>query len=152
MHAAMSIDVQTEIQIRRPRAEVAAYMFDPRNDLAWTKGIVDCRPLTDGPLRVGSRVERTAAFLGRRFTYQYEVVAADGERFVEMVVERPFPMNVRYELDDAPDGTVARIRARGDARGFFRVARPLLARMVRRSIAADLAALRLRLEQVPAVR
>jgi Polyketide cyclase / dehydrase and lipid transport len=142
----MSIDVSTEVQIRRPRAQVAGYMFDPRNDLAWTQGIVACRPLSDGPLRPGSRVERTAVFLGRKFAYQYEVVAADGDRFVEMVVDKPFPMNVRYELEDAAGGTVARIRARGDARGFFRVARPLLARMVRRSIAADLAALRRNLE------
>jgi hypothetical protein len=145
----MSIDVQTEIRILRPRSEVAACMFDPRNDLAWTTGIVECRPLVDGPLRIGSRVERVAVFLGRRFSYQYEVVAADGEHFVEMVVDRPFPMQVRYELEDAPGGTLARIRARGDARGFFRVARPLLARMVRRSIGADLSALRRHLEVTP---
>lgn len=65
-------------------------MFDPRNDAIWTTGVIECRPLTDGPLRQGSRVERTVKFLGRRFGYQYEVVAADGERFVEMRVTQPF--------------------------------------------------------------
>jgi hypothetical protein len=55
-------------------------------------------------------------------------------------------MQVRYELEDAADGTLARIRARGDAGRFFNFAAPLLAMMVGRSIGADLEALRTRLE------
>src|SRR5262245_49739575 len=45
----MAIDVRIEILIRLPRAQVAAFMFEPRNDKVWTSGVVDCRPLTDGP-------------------------------------------------------------------------------------------------------
>jgi hypothetical protein len=104
--------------------------------------VVECRPLTDGPLRKGSRVERVSKFLGRQFAYQYEVTDADEDSFVEMKVDRPFPMNIRYELADAPSGTVARIRAQGEAGGFFRMAGPLLARMVRRNITQDLEAMR----------
>lgn len=140
----MATDVRCTIEIPRPRVEVAAYMFDPRNDARWTTGVVACRPLTDGPLRPGSRVERVTRFLGRRFAYTYEVTDADpdGDRFVELRVTEPFPMQIRYELDDAPDGTRAAIHARGDATGFYRLAAPLLNRMVRRNIARDLAALR----------
>lgn len=145
----MSIDIRTQVLIRRPRAQVAGFMFDPRNDAIWTKGVIECRPLTDGPLRQGSRVERIVKFLGRRFGYQYEVVAADGERFVEMHVTQPFPMHIRYELDDAPEGTVAGIRAQGDATGFFRVAAPLMSRMVRRNITNDLELLKEHLEAQP---
>lgn len=141
----MSIDVQPEILIRRPRAQVASFMFEPRNDALWTTGVIECRPLTDGPLRAGARVERVVKFLGRRFGYQYEVVAAD-ERSVEMSVEQPFPMQIRYELEDAPEGTRVRIRARGDASGFFRLASPIMSRMVRRNITADLTALKKHLE------
>lgn len=143
----MGIDVQPQVLIRRPRAEVAAFMFDPRNDAIWTTGVVECRPLTEGPLRAGSRVERVVKFLGRRFGYEYEVVAADGERFVEMRVEQPFPMHVRYELEDAPGGTLARIRAQGDATGFFRVATPLMRRMVERNITKDLELLKRSVEE-----
>lgn len=134
----MGIDIQTQVTIQRPPAEVAGFMFDPRNDAIWTTGVIECRPLTEGPLRAGSRVERVTKFLGRQFGYTYEVVDADGERFVEMRVEQPFPMQIRYELEDAPGGTLARIRARGDATGFFRMAAPFLGRMVRRNITNDL--------------
>jgi len=142
----MSIDVQTEVLIRRSRAEVAAFMFDPRNDSIWTTGVVECRPLTEGPLRKGSRVERISKFLGRQFGYQYEVVAAESESFVQMHVDEPFPMEIRYELETRPEGTITRIRAQGDATGFFRLAAPLMSRMVRRNITNDLELLKEYLE------
>jgi hypothetical protein len=135
----MSTDVKVEVAIARPRAAVAAFMFDPRNDATWTTGVLEAHPRQQGRLRAGARVERVAKFLGRRFAYEYEVTAASGDDFVEMSVTEPFPMHIRYELADAPDGgTLARIHATGEARGFFRVAAPLLNPMVRRSIAADL--------------
>ena len=52
-------------------------MFDPANDAAWTSGVVTSRPLTEGRLRPGSRVERTTRFLGREFSYVYYVVDTD---------------------------------------------------------------------------
>jgi len=142
----MSVDVAPETVIFRPRAEVSAFMFEPSNDGLWTTGIVECRPLTEGPLRRGSRVERTSKFLGRKFAYLVEVTDAEDGRFVEMRVTEPFPMHIRYELEDAEGGTRARIRARGEATGFFRVAGPFLSRMVARSIGNDLANLKEYLE------
>lgn len=142
----MSVDVVTEVVIARPRPEVAAFMFNPRNDALWTTGVVDCRPLTEGPLRTGSRVERVSKMLGRQFAYLVEVTAHAEEAWVEMRVAEPFPMRIRYELEDSPGGTRARIRAQGEATGFFRVATPFLNRMVRRSITNDLENLREYLE------
>lgn len=144
----MSVDVRPEVRIRRPRAEVARFMFDPANDLAWTGGITDSRPAQPGPLVEGAVVERTARFLGRSFTYGYVVTAHEPDRLVEMKVERPFPMVVRYELGDAEDGsTLTAIRASGSPGRFFGWATPLMRRQVHRSIAADLERLRTCLEQ-----
>ena len=56
----MSIDVKPEVIINKPRGEVAAFMFDPANDLAWTGGITASRPAQPGPLVTGAVVERTA--------------------------------------------------------------------------------------------
>ena len=115
----MATDVRVELPITRARADVAAYMFDPANDAEWTSGVIAVNPLTPGRLRVGSRVERTVKFLGKRFAYTYEVVDAREDAFVEMTVTQPFPMHVRYELEsiDAHSTRVA-IHARGDARGL----------------------------------
>lgn len=143
----MTVDVRPEVRIARPREAVAAFMFDPANDLRWTGGITASRPSQPGPLVEGATVERTARFLGRSFTYGYRVTVADPGRMVELRVERPFPMLVRYELADAgPGATVAAIRATGSPGRFFGWATPLLGRQVRRSIAADLERLRACLE------
>jgi hypothetical protein len=142
----MTIDVRAAILIRRPRDVVADYMFDARHEAEWTTGVVVSRPLTNGALRPGSRVERVTKFLGREFTYQYCVTAREDDSAVDLSVDKPFPMRIRYELADEGCGTLASIRARGDAGRFFRIGGPLLALMVRRNIARDLAALKARLE------
>ena len=142
----MSIDVKPEVLIHRPRAEVAAFMFDPANDAIWTGGVVESKPLAPGRLVKGSLVERISKFMGRTFPYRYEVIDAAGDEYVVMKVEQPFPMNIRYQLDEVDGGTRASIRASGDATGFFKIAAPLMGVMVRRNITNDLETLKTYLE------
>jgi hypothetical protein len=142
-----SVDVRPVVLIHRPRHEVAAFMFDPGNDLRWTGGITGSRPAQPGPLVPGATVERTARFLGRSFTYGYVVTRHEPDRLVELTVDRPFPMLVRYELTDAEDGTQVAIHAVGTPGRFFGWASPVMARQVRRSITADLQRLRICLEK-----
>ncbi|MEP6816487.1 MAG: SRPBCC family protein [Marmoricola sp.] len=143
----MTVDVRPSVLVHRPRADVAAFMFDPQHDLRWTGGITSSTPSQPGRLATGATVERTARFLGRTFTYGYEVIDAQADHLVVMKVDRPFPMLVRYELEDAPDGTLVTIHATGAPRGFFGLASPLMKGQVRKSITADLHRLRFCLEQ-----
>ena len=138
----MGVDVRPSVRVRCPRTEVAGFMFDPANDLRWTGGITSSRPAQDGPLVTGSTVERTARFMGRTFTYGYVVTGYEPDRLVEMTVQRPFPMKVRYELSDADGGTMVAIHAAGTPGRFFGWASPLMSRQVRKNIAADLERLR----------
>lgn len=143
----MTVDVRPNVRIDRPRSEVAAFMFDPRNDLSWTGGITASTPTRPGPLTEGATVDRTARFLGRTFTYRYVVTRHEPDRRLELRVDRPFPMVIRYELDDDATGTAVAIQATGSPGRFFGWATPLLRRRVRRSIGADLERLRACLEQ-----
>lgn len=143
----MTVDVRPEVLVHRPRTEVAAFMFDPAHDLEWTGGITSSRPARPGVLTEGATVVRTARFLGREFDYGYVVTRYEPDRLVEMKVDRPFPMTVRYELTDNPDGTLVAIRATGSPGRFFGWATPLMSRQVKKSITADLARLRDRLER-----
>ena len=74
--ARVAVDVRPIVLVRRPRPEVAAFMFDPANDLRWTGGITSSRPDQPGRLREGATVVRTARFLGRTFDYGYVVTRA----------------------------------------------------------------------------
>lgn len=143
----MSADVQVDTVIRRAREDVAAYAMNPQNDRTWIGALTEVSVLTDGPVGHGTRVERVAQFLGKRIEYVNQIVEwAPPERLVMSSVKAPFPMTVTYEFEEADSGTRVRIRTSGDASGFYRLAGPLLARSVKRSIAADLERLKRALE------
>lgn len=143
----MGVDVEAEVLIRRPRQEVASFATEPANDPRWISGIKSARMLTDPPVRVGTRVERLASFLGKRIEYVMEVAElVPAERIVMRSVRSPFPMHVTYRFDEGPGGTRMRIRVEGEATGFYRLAAPMLARQVRSSITRDLRNLRSLLE------
>src|SRR3954452_5413878 len=92
---AVSTDVTVEQRIARPRAEVAAYTSDWRNDPSWIRDLTDVRLVTDPPFGVGARVARVAQFLGRRMEYVNEVVEwRPGEGLAMRSVKAPFPMTV----------------------------------------------------------
>jgi hypothetical protein len=121
--------------------------MDPANDRSWIGALTAVNVLTQGPVGVGTRVERIAQFLGRRIEYENEIVEyTPAQRLAMRSVRAPFPMRVTYEFEDAAGGTLMRIRTDGDASGFYRLAGPLLAAAVRRGVARDLARLRRLLE------
>ena len=62
----MKVDVTSEIDIDRPRAEVAAFAADPDNATTWYQNIKAVRWETPKPVRVGSRVVFEAQNQGSR--------------------------------------------------------------------------------------
>ena len=147
----MHVDVQTQIQIDRPRRQVAAYASDPDNATSWYENIkaVDWR--TPKPAEVGSKIAFVATFLGRRLVYTYEVQElVPDERFVMRTAEGPFPMETSYRWKDAADGrTIMTLRNRGEPSGFAKLVAPVMARAMRRANQKDLARLKGILEARP---
>jgi len=142
-----SVDVTTEVEIARPRADVAAFAADPGNAVRWYENIESVEWKTSRPLAVGSRMAFVARFLGRRLAYTYEVREhVPGERFVMSTSEGPFPMETTYAWSDAPGGTRMTLRNRGEPSGFANVAAPLMARAMRRANRKDLQTLKELLE------
>jgi uncharacterized membrane protein len=142
------VDVQTEIEIARPRAEVAAFASDPDNATAWYQNIKAVEWQSDPPLRVGSRIAFVASFLGRRIAYTYEVIEhVPGERFVMSTAEGPFPMETTYTWEDPNGGaTQMGLRNRGEPAGFGKITAPVIARAMRRANNKDLQRLKQLLE------
>jgi uncharacterized protein YndB with AHSA1/START domain len=148
----MPVDVRTEIQIDRPRNEVATYAGDPDTATTWYENIKSVDWKTARPLAVGSRIAFVAAFLGRRLAYTYEVTAlVPGERLVMSTADGPFAMETTYTWEDsASGGTTMTLRNRGEPTGFSRVAAPMMASAMRRANRKDLARLKALLESRPA--
>ncbi|MGW7402309.1 SRPBCC family protein [Streptomyces sp. NPDC054833] len=149
----MTIDETTERVIGPAPEKVAAYAMDWRHDPEWTQGIRTAeltRQADAGGFGVGAEVTRTAYFLGRRIEYVLRVAAYDPPGLLDMVsVAGPMPMHVTYTFDAHSEGTLARIRVRGDAGARYRLAAPVMARKVRSSIGKDLRDLERRLAEPP---
>jgi hypothetical protein len=147
----MPVDVETQIEIDRPRRRVAAFASNPDNATAWYQNIRSVVWKSPRPVAVGSRVVFAAAFLGRRLDYTYEVdeMVAD-ERLVMRTAEGPFPMKTTYTWEDAAEGrTIMSLRNRGEPSGSFRLLGPIMALAMRRANRKDLARLKALLEAEP---
>jgi Polyketide cyclase / dehydrase and lipid transport len=116
----VGVDVQTDIEIARPRSEVAAYAADPDNATSW--------------------YENVARFLGRTLSYTYAIrELVPDERLVMSTSEGPFPMETTYTWEDAAEGrTRMTLRNRGEPAGFKSLAAPLMASAMRRANRKDL--------------
>jgi uncharacterized protein YndB with AHSA1/START domain len=136
----MAVDVVTEIEIARPRAEVAAYAVDPDTATEWYENIKAVEWRTPPPLSVGTRLAFAAAFMGRTLEYTYEVREhVPDERFVMSTAQGPFPMETTYTFEDAAGGgTRMTLRNRGEPSGFARVAGRVMAAAMRRANTKDL--------------
>jgi uncharacterized membrane protein len=144
----MRVDVLTEVAISRPRDVVSTYAGDPTNAPEWYANIRSVEWRTPPPLRVGSRLDFVADFLGRRLAYTYEIVElTPGERLIMRTAQGPFPMETTYEWESLVDGgTRMTLRNRGEPTGFSRLVGPLMASAVRRANRKDLARLAALLE------
>jgi Polyketide cyclase / dehydrase and lipid transport len=143
----MAVDVQTAIEIQRPRDAVASYAADPGNATAWYENIERVEWETPKPLAVGSRIAFVARFLGRTLEYTYEIRELDGERLVMSTAEGPFPMETTYTWRDTPSGgTQMTLRNRGRPTGFSKLMSPLMGTAARRANRKDLARLKAILE------
>jgi uncharacterized protein YndB with AHSA1/START domain len=142
------IDVETEGMIRRPRDEVAAYAAQPDTAPAWYVNIESATWETAPPLQVGSRFAFVARFVGRRLTYVYEVKEfVPGERLVMATTDGPLAMETTYSWIDVPEGTLMRLRNRGEPSGISRWLTPFMAGAVRRANREDLVRLKELLEK-----
>jgi carbon monoxide dehydrogenase subunit G len=143
----MAIDVTATIEVARPRAEVAAFLEDPANDLRWIRALTSSERLGAGPTGTGLRVRRVAKVMGRSMPYTTEIVGYEPARALEMeTVDGPFPMHVTYRFADTAAGTSVSVRNRGGKGLMFAVFGPFTGWMVNSRVKGDLRALKRALE------
>jgi uncharacterized membrane protein len=144
----LAVDVSSEIVIRRPRDQVAAYSADPDNAPKWYVNIKSVEWKTPPPLRLGSQIAFVANFLGRRMAYVYEIAELQtGQKLVMRTASGPFPMETTYEWRSVDTMTTRMtLRNRGNPSGFSRLVAPFMGFAMRRANREDLARLKSILE------
>ncbi|MFI9002210.1 SRPBCC family protein [Streptomyces sp. NPDC053541] len=120
------ITVERVIAVRRPLAELVAYLADFARTEEWDPGTVRCVRLDEGPVRPGASWRNTSRFRGRTTELRYELVVREPGRLVFVGENRT--VRATDVLRFAGEGTGTRLTYRASLafKGLARLAEPFL--------------------------
>jgi uncharacterized membrane protein len=129
--------VVVELEINRPQGVVWEYMENAEHNPEWLQNMQTASWTTEPPIRVGSRYDQVARFLGKEVRTSFEVTRLEAGRRITIssLPGSSFPLTITRELEPLGD-EACRVAetAEGDAGGFYRLAEPLMRPLVRRNI------------------
>jgi carbon monoxide dehydrogenase subunit G len=119
--------------IGRPVDEVFSVVQDLSKAPVWTPGLTEARQTSDGPMETGTTMLHAGTFLGRK--YETHAVCTDwteNKRYATKSTSGPFYIEVDTTVEPVDTGTRMTNLFRGESRGFFKFAEPLVVRMTRK--------------------
>ena len=135
------------VTIDRPVAEVWDFVSNFENTTRWSRGVLEARQTSDGPLGVGSTLQTVVRAFGRRRTADYLVTGYEPGRVLAFTVASgPMTSRARFSVEPAGAGTRLTASGRAEATGLHRLLAPLLVRTLERHSQDDLANLKRILE------
>jgi uncharacterized protein YndB with AHSA1/START domain len=140
------LKVEISCEIRRPVEEVFAYATDPAKIPEWKTSVLESRAEPVGPMRVGTQIRTVMRLLGRRIESTAEITELVPNRKVVQKTNSPFPVEVTCLAEPTSAGTKVTATAVAEPGGFFKMAEPVLVRIVKRQGQAELKTLKELLE------
>jgi ribosome-associated toxin RatA of RatAB toxin-antitoxin module len=133
--------------INRPVEEVFTVVRDVIKTPMWTPGLLEVRRTSEGPLEVGATMVYVGTFLGRRYESPVTCTAlASNKQLATTTTGGPFFIEIDQQLEPAGAGTKLTVHCRGESRGFFKIAEPLVVRLTQRQFDTAAATLKALLE------
>jgi uncharacterized membrane protein len=134
------VTIESTTVVQRPVNMVFNFTADVDNLPLWMHSVLSARRLSHGPLGVGARFRDRIGLLGRSFESDFELTAYEpGRRLAFRSVSGPFPLETDERFEPLGDDTRVTMTVRAEPGGFFRVAQPVLQRMLQRQLDASLA-------------
>jgi len=131
--------ITQSVTVNRPVEEVWDFIGSFENTTRWSRGVLEARQTSDGPLGVGSRLQTVVKAFGRRRTADYLVTEYEpNHAFAFEVSSGPMTSRARSSVEPAGAGT--RLTASGEAEvtGLYRLLAPVLVRILERHSQDDL--------------
>jgi uncharacterized protein YndB with AHSA1/START domain len=140
------VNVEISVNIDRPVEEVFAYLSDVERIPEWNSMVDEVVP-SERPLRVGSTAHLKMRLLGRRIEATLEVVELEPNRRVVVMTGAPISVTDTWTFEALGENRSRLIyNTVGDTKGFFKLADPIVARVVKKQLTAQLETLKELLE------
>ena len=113
--------------IDRPAEEVFAALVNFDRVPDWNSSVIEVRWTKNAPLEVGSTMVYVGKFLGRVFESDAQITEfVPGTRFSSKSISGPFHLEIENTLESLDGGTRITSNFRGESRGFFKLAEPVM--------------------------
>jgi hypothetical protein len=120
--------------IGRPVDQVFPALTDLSKASMWTPGLTEAHQTSDGPMETGSTVVHAGTFLGRKYeTHGVCTEWTENKRYATKSTSGPFYIEIDTTLEPVATGTRMTSLFRGESRGFFKLAEPLVVRLTKRN-------------------
>ena len=131
--------ITQSVTVDRPVEEVWDFISNFENTTRWSRGVLEARQTSDGPLGIGSTLQAVVRAFGRRRTADYLVTEYEPNRaFGFQVTSGPMTSRARYSVEPAGAGTRLTASGQAEATGLYRLVAPLLVRTLKRHSQDDL--------------
>ncbi len=127
------IKMEHSVVINRSIEEVFAFVTDVEKWPQWRAEVVEVKKSSEDPVGVGTTFSGVGRFLGRRLENINEVTQYEPNRkFGFKTTSGPVSMQFTDTFESVEGGTKVSLAMEGETGGFFKLAEPIMSRMVRR--------------------
>ena len=136
------IDIKSSTMVNRPAGEVFDFVTNQENARMWLSGWLETRPTSDTE-GVGYTWIDVVEIFGRPVETEFETTEYEpGRKIAFKSIRGSFPVSGVYSFTPDGDGTKVTFELQGEPGGFFKLAEPLLGRMLQRQWDTNLANLK----------
>jgi uncharacterized protein YndB with AHSA1/START domain len=134
------ITINSSNTINRSPGQVFEFVSNGENARTWLGGWLETRPTSENERSVGSTWVDVVEVMGRRVETEFELTEFEPDQKIAFKsIRGSFPINGVYTFAPAGDATDVTFYLEGEPGGFFKLAQPLLARMLQRQWDTNLA-------------
>jgi uncharacterized membrane protein len=132
------IKIEVSVAIDRPVEEVFAFTTNLENASLFQPDVEESRQTSTGPVRVGTTWQEVRHMQGRRIESTNQVTQYEpNKRVFFKTASGPFPVEGGYTYEPVDGGTKLNIIGQAETSGFFKLADPLVAGIVKRQLEAS---------------
>ena len=140
------IQHEVTIHLDKPVEQVFAFLMDTSKLATWQSNLIKSEPLTEGPLRTGSRFREIRRINHKETEIQGEITALEPNKRLETKTATKPQAMVSYSLNPEQGGTRLRYKFVLITSGLMRLLEPMIASSIKKDTEADFETLKRILE------